>query len=141
MTSDDLAALRHQLIQDEGMRLFPYTDSVGRLTIGIGRNLTDRGISQTEAMDLLDNDIALAVSDLNTQFPWSQALGAPRRSVLIQMIFNLGLPSFAGFVDMIASVKRGDYSGASKAMLDSEWARQVGARATRLAAIMASGGQ
>ena len=121
------------------MRLFPYTDTAGRLTIGIGRNLTDRGISQTEAMELLDNDISLAVTDLNTQFPWSLALDAPRRSVLIQMMFNLGLSRFAGFVNMIASVKRGDYAGAAKAMLDSEWERQVGVRATRLAATMASG--
>src|SRR4051812_27390106 len=37
-------ALVNQLIIDEGLKLSPYTDTVGKLTIGVGRNLTDVGI-------------------------------------------------------------------------------------------------
>lgn len=49
-----------QLVRDEGLRLHPYIDSVGKLTIGVGRNLTDMGISQAETEMLLSNDIANA---------------------------------------------------------------------------------
>ena len=49
--------LRDALIRDEGVRLKPYRDSVGKLTIGVGRNLDDKGLTRAEAEALLDNDI------------------------------------------------------------------------------------
>ena len=41
----------------EGLRLYPYNCSEGKLTLGIGRNLDDRGITEEEALYLLNNDI------------------------------------------------------------------------------------
>ncbi len=139
MTSDEHAQLRHQLISEEGLRLFAYTDTVGRLSIGVGRNLTDRGISQDEAMYLLDNDIATAGSDLAVHYPWTQGLDAVRRSVLLDLCFNIGIDRLAGFVQMLAAVQRGDYAEAGRQMLASEWANQVKSRATRLAEMMTTG--
>ncbi len=139
MTSEEHAELRHQLISEEGLRLKCYTDTVGRLSIGVARNLTDRGISQDEAMYLLDNDIATAASDLAVHYPWTQGLDSVRRSVLLDMCFNIGIERLAGFVYMLDAVQRGDYAEASRQMLASEWATQVKGRATKLAAMMANG--
>ena len=46
------------LKRHEGLRLKPYQDTIGKLTIGYGRNLDDRGISKEEAEYLLRNDIS-----------------------------------------------------------------------------------
>ena len=124
--------LKDQLVRDEELRLKPYTDSVGKLTIGIGRNLTDKGISFQEAQGLLANDIADATADLEAKLPWTATLDDVRKGALVNMAFNLGIGGLLEFHDFLARMQRGDFSGAAGAMLDSLWARQVGARATRL---------
>lgn len=43
------------LILDEGLELKPYKDSVGKLTIGVGRNLDDRKLTIKE-MDFLKSN-------------------------------------------------------------------------------------
>lgn len=131
--------IRDQLIRDEGLRLHPYKDSVGKLTIGVGRNLDDVGISKAEAALLLDNDIADAVQRLETAFPWAAALDDVRKAVLINMTFNMGIQGLAGFKNFLAAVQAGDYSKARDEMLDSIWAEQTGPRAQRLAIQMESG--
>ena len=62
----DLDALRSELRRDEGVRLKPYRDTVGKITIGVGRNLTDVGITPDEADVLLDHDIAAAIGYLTS---------------------------------------------------------------------------
>lgn len=139
VTPSDYAVLRAVLVRDEGLRLKPYTDSTGHLTIGYGRDLTDDGISQAEASNLLLNDMTAAVSDLQRTFPFVQTLDSVRQVVLAAMCFNMGVGALAGFRDMWAALRAGDYNAAAEAMLASEWATQVGARATRYAASMAAG--
>lgn len=134
-----MAALREQLIRHEGLRLKPYTDTVGKLTIGIGRNLTDRGISREEAEALLDNDIVLVVDGLSRELPWWSGLDDVRQLVLADMAFNLGLAGLLRFKNTLAYVKAGRYSDAADNMLMSRWAGQVGIRAIRLANMMRSG--
>lgn len=131
--------LQEQLIRDEGLRLKPYRDTVGKLTIGVGRNLEDVGISHEEAMLLLDHDIARAEAEVNAHLPWSRQLGEPRRAVLVNMAFNLGIGGLLQFRRALAAMQRGDYDLAAREMLDSKWAEQVGARATRLARQMREG--
>ena len=124
--------LKDQLLRDEELRLKPYTDSVGKLTIGVGRNLTDKGISFQEAQLLLVNDIGAALSELQSALPWTATLDDVRKGAMLNMTFNLGIGGLLEFHDFLARMQRGDFSGAAGAMLDSLWARQVGARATRL---------
>ena len=127
-----IASLKDQLVRDEELRLKPYTDSVGKLTIGVGRNLTDKGISFQEAQGLLANDIADATADLQAKLPWTATLDDVRKGAMLNMTFNMGIGGLLEFHDFLARMQRGDFSGAAGAMLDSLWARQVGARATRL---------
>lgn len=125
--------LEEQLVRDEGMRLKPYKDSVGKLTIGVGRNLDDVGICREEAEMLLQHDIVSHTFDLNTALPWISGLDEIRRGVLINMCFNMGIHALLGFKHTLSLIQQGDYAGASKEMLNSHWAEQVGARAQRLA--------
>ena len=56
-----MTALEDSIIRHEGIRLDVYEDTADppRLTIGIGRNLSDVGLrSEAEARYLLANDIA-----------------------------------------------------------------------------------
>ena len=57
-----LERIKEQLVRHEGLRLKPYRCTAGKLTIGIGRNLDDCGISKTEAYVLLENDIQTNLS-------------------------------------------------------------------------------
>lgn len=125
--------ITQQLIRDEGVRLKPYLDTVGKTTIGCGRNLSDIGINDREARFLLANDIQHAQDSLSQAFPWTDALDEVRRGALTNMAFNLGLTGLSGFKSMLSHLQAGEYDAAAEAMTDSKWAEQVGARAQRLA--------
>lgn len=135
-----LDRLQQQLILHEGLKLHPYVDTVGKVTIGIGRNLTDVGITHVEAIYLCDNDIARAVADLERNAPWVAQLEPARQAVLIDMCFNLGWPRLSLFENTLAAVRRGDYLAASEGMRASKWAKQVGhGRSGRLRKMMLTG--
>jgi len=125
-----------QLELHEGLRLKPYYDTVDKLTIGIGRNLEDTGISKAEASFMLQNDLIRIIAELDEQMPWWRELTENRRRILVDMAFNLGTFGLSQFRDMLAATKVGDFDGAAKEMLDSKWAKQVGSRAERLAEAM-----
>lgn len=131
--------LRIDLIKAEGLKLKPYTDTVGKTTIGCGRNLSDVGISLSEAYYLLDNDIDRAIRGIAEKCPWFLKLNDARQNVIVEMVFNLGIGGFLEFGHTIAAIQRADYQGAAMAMLQSKWAKQTGSRAARLAATMETG--
>ncbi|HYE19703.1 MAG TPA: glycoside hydrolase family protein [Tepidisphaeraceae bacterium] len=131
--------LREQLIRDEGCKLRVYKDSRGIETIGVGRNLRDKGISQHEADMLLDADILEYSAAVIANLPWSLRLDEARRAVLVNMAFNLGVRGLLGFRNMLAAVEAGQYDRAADEMMDSQWAGQVGERAARLARQMQTG--
>lgn len=135
----NLARLYAQLEIDEGKRKKPYRDSEGILTIGIGRNLEDRGLRDNEIAFLLENDVLDAIGECRRLFRNFDQLNSVRQEVLVNMMFNLGYARLAGFKRMIAAVHASDWAEASRQMLDSKWATQVGARADRLAKAMRSG--
>ena len=128
-----------QLKRDEGVRLKPYRDSVGKLTIGIGRNLDDVGIDAGEADYLLRNDVLRAGLALSTALPWTDTLDDARRGVLLNMTFNLGIAGLLTFKNTLSLIENGHYAAAAAAMLDSKWAAQTGPRAHRLSQQMEQG--
>lgn len=131
--------LTAELERDEELRLKPYRDSLGNLSIGIGRNLDDEGISRHEALMMLANDIDKRVRLLDEHLPWWRSLDEVRSRVIVNMCFNLGIGGLLGFRRMLAALKAGDYDTAADEMADSKWARQVGDRAVRLVAMMRAG--
>ena len=140
----DDCRLRAALIKYEGTKMrgnrhILYRDSVGIQTIGYGRNIDERGISHDEAVLMLRNDIDDSVSDMNRVFPWVGELDDIRQEVVANMVFNLGIGKFSRFKKTIAHIRAGRFVDASKEMLDSKWARQVGYRAKELSMMMATG--
>ena len=135
--------LKEMIKRHEGFRQFPYKCTAGKLTIGYGRNLTDKGISLIEASKLLAYDISSAQIGVCGVFAFSAAELGPIPQVvyraLVDMMFNLGFTRFKGFKKMIAAIKEKDWNLAADEMLDSKWAKQVGQRAIELAEMVRSG--
>jgi len=125
--------LARELLRDEGLRLKPYRCTAGKLTIGVGRNLDDRGITEAEALVLLDNDIKSFWGQLVAARPWVMQAPEAVQEVLVNMCFNLGLAGLLGFRQTLEYLKSRIYVDAASEMLRSKWAAQVGARAERLA--------
>lgn len=125
--------LRLHLRRDEGVRKFPYKDTVGKLSIGVGRNLDDVGLSDDEIEYLLNNDIDRHIAEANREWPWIKDTSAKVRLALYNMAFNLGIPRLKEFIKMIDALYKHDYARAAEHALDSKWAKQVGKRADRIA--------
>ena len=130
--------VKEQLKRHEGLELKPYMCTGGKLTIGYGRNLDSKGISEKEADNMLTEDI-LDVYNILGQFEWFASLDKVRAGVLVNMTFNMGFHGIQKFLKMINALSLKDYELAAKEMLNSKWARQVGDRATELAEQMRTG--
>lgn len=133
----DIEALKDQLILHEGLKLKPYKCTAGKITIGVGRNIEDIGITEDEARALLDNDILRVAQELDNGLPWWRDLSDVRQRVLLDMAFNLGTPTLMKFKNTLGLIEAGDFVGASEEMLRSRWAEQVGQRAITLSKAMA----
>jgi len=132
--------IKEQLVRHEGLRLKPYRCTAGKLTIGIGRNLDDCGISQAEAYVMLINDIMNCEKQLQSKIPdIYNGLDEVRKSVLLNMCFNLGISGLLGFKNTLEFTKAGDWERAANNMLVSRWAKQVGRRAIELSELMRKG--
>jgi lysozyme len=130
--------LKDMLIRHEGLKLQVYKDSLGIQTIGVGHNLNN-GISKAAALFILDEDIQTATNDLLAALPWVGDIDWPRKAVLIDMTFNMGIDRLIGFVNTLNAIQDKNWQKAHDEMLDSIWAREVGSRATELATIILTG--
>jgi len=109
----------------EGLSLMPYYCTAHKLSIGIGRNLEDRGISKDEAFYMFNNDLRLAVSDLQRVFGSDfRCLPDPVLLAFIDMMFQLGIGRFSGFKNMIKYAKAGNWKEAARELMDSKYARE-----------------
>jgi len=135
----DMTALEDQLIDHEGLELKPYRCTAEKLTIGVGRNIEDRGITEDEARYLLKNDIKIVEDELLEKKAVVAGLDAVRQRVLVDMGFNLGIPTLLKFQNMWAAIEDEDFETAAEEAMDSRWAKQVGRRAERLCQAMATG--
>jgi lysozyme len=135
------ALVRTQLKKHEGLRLRPYKDSVGKSSIGWGRNLDDKGISQEEAELLLTNDIADAEDDARRLLTDAlfDLLSDNRKAIIINMAFNLGYARLSRFTALLGALKAGQFAAAAREMRNSVWATQVKGRAEELAVLMEKG--
>jgi len=122
----------------EGRVLRAYQDTKGIWTIGYGTNLQELAIDEELATLWLNQKLEQAAVSAGG-FPWFAGLSAPRQDVVVEMIYNLGLTRFAKFGKMHRALSEGNYPEAAAQMLDSEWHKQVGRRAERLAQQMRLG--
>jgi len=152
--------LLDKLIVSEGLKLQVYKDTLGIDTIGIGRNLEDRGITKEEldwmdipnigivyemgiteadAVYLATNDVQIVEGELLRAHSCVEQLDSVRQLILVDMAFNMGVPRLCKFKMMWAAIHDEDYPTAAKEMLNSRWASQVKGRATKLANAMHNG--
>ena len=135
----NLTRLSRQLEIDEGRRRRLYKDTVGKLTIGVGRNIEDRGLRDDEIDLMLKNDLEEAASIARAVVPVFDKLDDVRQEVIVNMSLNLGQARLAGFKQFIAALVRFDFQRATSEMMDSKWYEQVGDRGKRLAYAMREG--
>lgn len=131
--------LVNMLIKQEGKRKFPYECTAGKISIGVGRNLDDRGLSDDEIMYLLHNDIEISESELSRTFEWFGLLNQARQDALISLHFNIGLGNLLKFKNTLKHLSDGDFQAASEEMLESRYADQVGQRAIDLSDMIRTG--
>lgn len=131
--TEDLLALKQELIRDEGIRLRPYHDSKGILTIGVGHNLEAKPISARAANVILEDDIADVVADLDRSVPWWHRLDHIRQRAIINMCFQMGITGLLKFERLLAALRTEDWTGAYRETLDSKYALEVPERAARVA--------
>lgn len=133
---------RLRLIADEGSRLKIYDDKTGepvtRLvsggvpTIGVGRNLADRGLTQFEVEYLLNNDINSFWDDIEKVLPWiSKLYFSARADVVLMVEFNTG--DVFQFRKMLVAMQAGDWNTAATELLASKAALQGPLRYARMA--------
>lgn len=152
--SDDICIQR--LMVNEGCKLKSYRDTVGKLTIGIGRNLDDNPltieeqcyvghncrtlfISNDQAAYLCRNDLKKVRADLDRELPWWRDLNPDRQYVMIDLCFNMGLKTLLTFKRTLDSIAQGYYVRAAEQLLQSKYAKQVGIRAERNAYALRTG--
>ena len=139
MTMTKNKMLIDMLARQEGKRNFAYECTAGKISIGIGRNLEDRGLSDNEIMFLLNNDIEISQRELSKTFDWFSSLNQARQDALVSMHFNIGLSSLLKFTNTLQYLSEGNFQQASEEMLNSKWASQVGNRAIELSEMIRTG--
>ena len=93
--------LKKQLVVHEGLELKPYKCTANKTTIGVGRNIEEVGISEDEAMYLLENDIKNVVAQCQATFSWFDGLTDIRKEAIVNLVFNMGLSTFCKFKNTI----------------------------------------
>lgn len=132
----DFKILTKWLELDEGCKLKPYYCTAGKLTIGVGRNLEDTGVTKAEAQFMLEGDIVRLMKELDEMFPEWRDLSETRQMVVLNMCFNMGTFGFLNFKRTISYIRAEEFAKAADEMLRSQWADQVGDRAKRLSEAM-----
>ena len=136
MTPDARIKLKNLLVKHEDFKPFPYVDTSGHITIGIGRNLSDRGISPTEGLQLLDDDLQYFIAKLSHYVTCFDTLSDNRKICLVDICFNVGLNGLLNFTKMLAALSHDDYETAAVEILNSKAAQQCPERYHQLANIM-----
>lgn len=145
VTAADVARAIRLMKRHEGERRLPngrhrlYQCPAGYWTIGWGRNLEAKGLSDAEAELLLQHDMQEACAELDRLTPWWHRLAVPRRVVLLDLMFTMGATKLAKFAPTLALVEAGDYAGAAARLTRTKWYRDVGARGIRMVEMMRSG--
>jgi len=132
--------LIEHLEREEGKVSKPYKDTVGKTSIGCGRNLDDVGLSDDEIMYLLGNDITRVERQLDVNLTWWRGMCDARQVALASMCFQLGITGLLAFKNSLQLLRNGQYSAAADEFLNSKWSKQVPARAKRVTEMIRTGG-
>lgn len=131
----DINKIKRNLVFEEGLKLMPYTCTAGKLTIGVGRNIEDRGISEDTAMQMLEEDIDIILGELKVAIKHFDEYPEDVQFTLVDLSFNLGLPKLLTFTLTLKyleeGLQTGNYTKAAVELMNSAYAKQVPNRARR----------
>lgn len=142
------AKMLAQLVLHEGVKLHVYVDTEGFFTVGVGYNVSSRGldflertigrklgwkegdvhtdvVTRGESLVVLRADVLRVESAVKIHWPGYARLDDVRQRVAVDMAFNMGLGALQ-FKQAIAAADRRDWSKASRELYKSKWALQVG---------------
>jgi len=125
----DRDLIKKRLIDFEGLVLKSYVCPTGYTSVGVGRNLETNGITEEEAMYLLNNDISSVIKKLDKHWIAWRKLPITAQYVCIDLVFNMGINTFMSFRKTRAYMEMGDFEKAGIELLNSKYAEQVGRRA------------
>lgn len=129
--------LKNNLVREEGLRLKPYycTGEPPQLTIGVGRNLESRGITEATADQMLDEDITICIAELQANIPHFNDHPDAVQETLVDLCFNLGISRLKKFKQTLRYIdeglETGNYTKAAVELLNSNYAKQLPNRARR----------
>ena len=133
------------LRRHEGTRDRMYEDSKGTPTIGIGHNLHEP-ISEAAISQILNDDLRNAYDEVSVRCSWFLDLDDVRQAAIVDMVFNMGLPTFLKFRNTIAFLRAGNYHEAGEEILrgtgkggKSQYYIDVGPRAERIRHMIQTG--
>jgi len=135
----NIQRLRKQLISHEGIEYKLYKCTSDKWTIGVGKNLSDRGISHATAMQMLDEDIDICINELQQTVSYWNDLPSRVKEALINLCFNMGIKRLMAFKKMFGFLREGNWLSASVELLDSRYADQVGLRSQEVANMIKEG--
>lgn len=137
--------LREMLVKHEGKELTMYQDSKGIWTVGVGRNMT-RPISEAVCQLMLTEDINDVIAECERSFDWFHNLDEVRRAAIIDMVFNMGMPTFKTFRNTISFMANAQYLSAGAEILrgsgpggKSRYWVDVGNRALEISEMLKTG--
>ena len=131
----DMERLKRDITRREGLRLHVYDDHLGNPTIGVGR-LLSRGISETTAMQMLEEDIDIVIDELKQNLPWFDDMPEVVQECLCDLGFNLGVPRLLSFKLTLGLLQGHQFEKAAEELLRSRYATQVPNRANEIAELI-----
>jgi GH24 family phage-related lysozyme (muramidase) len=132
------ARVRDTLMGHEGLVLRAYDDATGRViqphttvkgfvSIGYGRNLIGRGITQPEADHLLSNDMHVVEQELDHYFPRWRTWSEPRQWAIFELGYNMGVARFnSAWPNTAIAIRAERFTEVAAVLSGSLWRRQVG---------------
>jgi len=148
--------LIERIKDNEGYKISPYKDTVGKWTVGYGRNLEDNPLDTSEVLELfnatkftddgaaerffdtlLNSDIEKHAEELQDRLAIFPMCSSNEQTVLIDMAFNLGVSTLLSFKGMLHALDNEDHAQAAAELLDSQYAEQVKTRAVGNAKLLA----
>jgi len=138
--------IKNMIKQHEGLRLFPYKDSVGLWTVGYGHLIGDgktlppewnREFSQAEVDQLFEHDYAHHRKAAE-KIPGFDKLGKAGQGALTDLTFNMGPTWWKKWPRFTAAMEAGDIEGAARSLENSRWYGQVKSRAPKIVGLLRS---
>jgi len=125
-------AMKYTEGNEGGFRKYPYVDTKGYHTIGVGHKLPGPpsedlkrfGISRIKGLLQFKEDYGIAIEDARAGFPNFDTLPAEAQMVLSDMAFQMGRSNLMEFTRMRAAIARRDFNEAAWEALDSEYAKK-----------------